>query len=290
MKQYKILIDASMDVDQETIEGNDIGLVPMTYTRNDVEVILDHIPSDEESKIFYDDMRSGVIMKTTQVTPFYYEKMFRDEASKGNDILYIALSSGLSGTYESAKVASQLTRKEHPEAKIEVVDSLGGTGGMGLLMRAAIRNRASDMSLQENAACLRELAPKICYWFMVDDLIYLKRGGRISAATAFAGNMLQLHPILKIDNDGKLVAFAKEHGIRKTLKKLVSLYDEARNDNNEVILIHADALDNCNILKNSILAANPSANITTCSLSPIVGAHTGPGMLALIHYGNRNIQ
>lgn len=290
MRDYTIAIDASVDIEQHYIDENGIVIIPMKYILDEKEYIMQNRLTEEAIKAFYDAMRAGSLTHTSQITPFFYEEVFRKEAEKGKDILYISLSSGLSNTYSSALTAAEEIMDEYEGMQIEVVDSLAGTGGMGLILMEAIRAKQQGVSLKENAQALRAVAPKVCHWFVVDDLIYLRRGGRISAATAIAGSVLHIKPILKIQDDGTLTTIAKQRGMAKASSYLSDCYAHAvdRTLPPDVIIANADSPEGAEKLKEQVLKANPEAKVQICSLSPVIGAHTGPGMMAVIHFGNRN--
>lgn len=290
MKNYIIAIDASVDVEEKYIRENEIVIIPMKYILNEEEYVMEQRLNEDEMHAFYNAMRAGGITHTSQITPYYYQEVFRREADKGNDILYIALSGGLSNTCSSARTAADEIMDEYEDLHIEVVDSLAGTGGMGLILMEAIRAKNSGVSLETNASNLRNIAGKVCHWFLVDDLVYLRRGGRISAATAIAGSMLNIKPILKIQDDGTLTTIAKQRGLAKASAFLTDCYAHAYSTDlpQDVIVAHADVEDSARKLKEQILSINPQAAVQICSLSPIIGAHTGPGMMAVIHWGDRN--
>lgn len=290
MKDYVICIDASVDVEQHYIDDNDVVIIPMKYILGDEERLMENRLTDAQLLEFYDAMREGKVTHTSQITPYFYQKMFKKEAEKGHDILYISLSSGLSNTYSSALTAAEETEEEFEGLKIEVVDSLAATGGMGLLLMMALRNRENGMSLSDNAAALRSSAGKICHWFLVDDLKYLRRGGRISAATAVAGTVLNIKPILKIADDGSLISIAKKRGLAKAAAFLTDCYKSSRDSSlpNDIVIAHADCQSEAEAARERILAVNPDANVQICGLGPVIGAHTGPGMMAVIHWGDRN--
>ena len=290
MKDYVICIDASVDIDQNFIDDNNIIIIPMKYVLGENENLMENRLSDAELKVFYDAMRSGKMTHTSQITPYFYQQIFSEQAGKGHDILYISLSSGLSSTYSSALSAAEEVIDEFEGLQVEVVDSLAGTGGMGLLLMEAVRMKKSGASVKENAASLRSKARNICHWFLVDDLKYLRRGGRISAATAVAGTMLNIKPILKILDDGSLVSIAKKRGLAKASLFLTDCYKAAMDPEmpSDVIIAHADCEDAANDVRDRILRINPRANVQICGLGPVIGAHTGPGMMAVIHWGNRN--
>ena len=266
MKDYVICIDASVDIDQQYIEDNKIVIIPMKYILGETEYLMENRLTDARLLDFYNAMRAGEMTHTSQITPYYYQQVFRREASFGHDILYISLSGGLSSTYSSALSAAEEIEEEFEDLRIEVVDS------------------------PENAAALRKKALKICHWFLVDDLKYLRRGGRISAATAVAGTVLNIKPILKIADDGSLISIAKKRGLPKASAFLTECYAAAKDDSlpADVIVAHADHRSEAEAVRERILSINPGANVLICGLGPVIGAHTGPGMLAVIHWGSRN--
>ena len=290
MRDYVICIDASVDIDQQFIEDNKIVIIPMKYILGDSERLMENRLTDSQLLDFYNAMRAGAMTHTSQITPYFYQQVFRREASLGHDILYISLSGGLSSTYSSARTAAEEIEEEFEGLKIEVVDSLAATGGMGLLLMSAVKARKDGVSLSENAEALRANALKICHWFLVDDLKYLRRGGRISAATAVAGTVLNIKPILKIADDGTLISIAKKRGLAKASAFLAECYEAAVDKSvpGDVIIAHADCSSEAETIRKRILASNPDANVMVCGLGPVIGAHTGPGMAAVIHWGNRD--
>ncbi len=294
MKDYVICIDASVDIDQNYIDKNNIVIIPMKYILGETEKLMENRLSDAALVDFYNAMRAGEMTHTSQITPYYYQQVFRKEAEKGHDILYISLSGGLSSTYASAlSAAEEITdefEERHEALSIEVVDSRAATGGMGLLLMMAVRARENGVSLSDNAAALRANAGKVCHWFLVDDLSYLRRGGRISAATAVAGTVLNIKPILKIADDGTLISIAKKRGLAKAAAFLTDCYRDAYDPAlpSDVIVAHADCLEEAEAARDRVLSINPDANVEICGLGPVIGAHTGPGMMAVIHWGNRN--
>ncbi|MBE5998637.1 MAG: DegV family protein [Eubacteriales bacterium] len=288
---YELYIDASVDIEQRYLEENDIHIIPMEYTVDDQVYVMDRPQTEEELHVFYGKMRKGSLTGTSQITPYTYEKYFREAAEAGRSLLYICLSSGLSSTYASSLTAAAAVKEDYPEVQIECVDSLGATGGMGLLLLLAIRNREAGMSLMDNAAFLRAHALDMGFWFMVEDLVYLKRGGRISAAAALAGNVLNLKPILQINREGKLVNISKQRGVPRALKYMVDCYEKAHDDTlgSDVVIAHADCRERAEKLADEVRRINPDARIQICPMGPVIGAHTGPGFAAVIHFGKREL-
>lgn len=285
---YLIYSDVSLDVDMEFAKANDLRFIPMEYMLGEEVFNCTEPESNETMHNYYEKLRKKVPTKTSQITPQHYYDIFEPLVKEGNALIYLCLSSGLSDTFSSANVARNMILDDYPEAKIEVVDSYGATGGQGILAECAINNRNAGMSFEDNAAWLRENALKIQYWFKVEDLMYLMRGGRVSAATAIAGTVLGIKPILTINNQGKLDTIDKKRGNKLAMKNLIERF-EATFDPNLGKLVYiscADCLDDAESLKKQLLELHPDLTIRTTMLSPIIGAHTGPDMIALIHFGN----
>ncbi len=288
---YEIFSDVSLDIDEDFMQQECVRFVPMEYMLGEDTFHCERPENDEMMHIYYDKLRQAVPTRTSQIAPFHYVSVFEPYVKEKKPILYISLSSGLSNTYESALMAVETLKESYDEVNIEVVDSLGATGGMGLLTEAACRNRREGMSLQENAAWLRENANRVNYWFKVEDLMYLKRGGRISAATAVIGTALNIKPILTIKGDGRLDTIAKKRGDSLALKHMLELFagsfDKSYGDT--VYICCADCKENAEKLKRMVLEQQPGLTVKITMLSPIIGAHTGPDMLSLIHFGKPRV-
>ena len=286
--KYVIFADVSSDIEATFIKENDVHFIPMKYMINSEDKLYTGIYDESVLKDFYLAQRNGADTKTTQIAPQIYSDIWEPVAKEGLSIIYISLSSGLSSTYQSAVLAANELMDKYPDIKIIPIDSLAGTGGMSLLVEKAVENKKNGMTIEDNAAYLDEIKHNICHWFMVEDLMYLKRGGRVSATTALVGTALNIKPILKVNDEGKLVPITKKRGIKAALNELVSLYETASEGGEERIYItHGDCIDNAKKLKKAILEKNPKCKITTLMLNPIIGAHTGPGMLAILHYGKK---
>lgn len=288
---YEIYVDVSVDIDPEFAKAHNVRYVPMEYMIGDEVRNCAEPESFEELHKYYDRLRDKIPTKTSQITPFQYVDVFEKAVQEGTGILYLALSSGLSNTFESANVAVQMLKEDYDKVEIEVVDTLGATGGMGLLVESACKNRDAGMSLTDNAAWLNAHTKKVNYFFKVEDLMYLKRGGRVSAATAIMGTALDIKPILNIDATGHLATVAKKRGKKLAIKYLVDMFKECADlsIDNTVYICGADCVADEEILKKLILDESPDANIRITSLSPIIGAHTGPDMVAVIFYGKERV-
>lgn len=289
MEKYLICMDAGGNIDKKFLKENSVCFVPMEYNIGDELRICSGIDPDSDMKKFYAAQKEGKVTKTTQVTPFGYENYFKGILKNGYSILYISLSSGLSNTYQSSLLASRNLEEEYPNQKVDCVDSLAATGGIGVLVHRAIRNLKKGMSLKDNANDLRKAASTIHHYFMVEDLMYLKRGGRISASTAIIGQAFNIKPVLEINKEGKLITLAKKHGTKGALldifERFEKTYDPKSND--VIYICDADCQDKVDFVKNKILEKYPQAQIYTDMLCPVIGSHTGPGMIAVCYIGSK---
>lgn len=288
-QSYVIFSDISADIPAGYAKENDIRFISMRYSLGDEDRVCEEIETEEVLKQFYNGQRNGDLTRTSQISPQVYMDVFTPVLREGKDILYLALSSGLSSTYQSSCLAAGQLKEQFPEREIVCVDSLAATGGMGLLLEAAVQNRKEGMAPAENGKWLEENRLKVCHWFMVEDLMYLKRGGRVSAATAVVGSALNIRPVLKIEEDGTLKNFAKARGTKRALNSLVDYYEAAgdKKPGERVYILHADSQENAEYLEEKVKQINPQCSVTKMMLSPIIGAHTGPGMCAVVHFGRR---
>lgn len=288
-QSYVIFSDISADIPAGYAKENDIRFISMRYSLGDEDRVCEEIETEEVLKRFYNGQRNGDLTRTSQISPQVYMDVFTPVLREGKDILYLALSSGLSSTYQSSCLAAGQLKEQFPEREIVCVDSLAATGGMGLLLEAAVQNRKEGMAPAENGKWLEENRLKVCHWFMVEDLMYLKRGGRVSAATAVVGSALNIRPVLKIEEDGTLKNFAKARGTKRALNSLVDYYEAAgdKKPGERVYILHADSQENAEYLEEKVKQINPQCSVTKMMLSPIIGAHTGPGMCAVVHFGRR---
>lgn len=283
---YLIVMDASADIDSKVFLEEDIRFIPMQYSLNEEMRESKGIESEELLKSFYDSQRSGELTKTTQITPYQYINFFSKLLNEGYSILYLSLSSGLSSTYQSAMLAASELNDEHKDEKVYVVDTLGATGGIGVLLELACKYRKEGKSIEENCALLNNAKLKLHHFFMVQDLMYLKRGGRVSGATAVVGTVLGIRPILKIDENGKLVNFTKRRGNKLALEELAKLFNENYELNDSPIyIVDGDAKELGDFLASEIKKIAPNAVVKRNMLSPIIGAHTGPGLVAVCFIG-----
>ncbi len=289
MSDYYIFTDVSTDIIPEIVKENDIRYIPMEYLLGEERILCDRPATDEEMHHFYESLRNKVPTQTSQITPIHYMEVFEPILKEGKSVVYLALSSGLSKTYESALLVARDLKEKYPDCDVEIVDTLAATGGMGLLVEAAVENKKKGMSAVENAAWLREHAMNVHLWFKVQDLMYLKRGGRVSAATAIVGTALNIKPILNINSEGKLDTIDKRRGTKLALKGLLEWFEKFYDpsEGTTVYISCADVREEAEGVKATLLEAHPELTIRITQLSPIIGAHTGPEMLAIIHWGKK---
>lgn len=283
---YIVLLDVSGDITGFKYEKDELGFIPMEYSLNEEMIDISEMKSREELKPFYQAQREGQLTRTSQIAPYNYYGYFEEYLKEGKSILYISLSSGLSGTYTSANLAKDDVLEKFEGLEIEVVDSKAASGGMGILAERAIKNLRSGMSLKENANEIRELSGKLNHWFLVQNLDYLKRGGRISAAKAAVGNLLNIHPILEITKEGKLENFVNKRGKKLAIKAIVECFKEnyvATGD--PVYVVDSDDEELSKLIEKELVEIDPSLDIRKVILSPVIGSHTGPNLGAIIHVG-----
>lgn len=281
MNDYLIFADVSGDLDIEFAKKNKIGFVPMQYTIDNKTFTFDGTNVDELD--FYTYLSQGKMSVTTQITPFTYDEIFSPYLEKGISVLCLCLSSGLSSTFQSALTAAQLLNEKYKPAKFIPIDSLGATGGMGIVAERMAANKKSGMSIDDNAKAAQELIKSIAIYCYVEELMHLHRGGRISGTSAAIGRVLNIKPLIKVTPYGKLENFAKLKGQKKALNFLAEQYAEEAdmNSGDPVYICDAICKDTANSLAELIKAKNPSVKIKLITLSPIIGTHLGPQALTL---------
>lgn len=289
MSDFVIATDTSADLPQDYIQTNKIPIVSLYYIIDDITYGY-KCHKNLSVKDFYAKMRAGATPKTQQVNPEQAVDIFSAVLEQGKDILYIGFSSGLSGTTNSCVIAAEELKEKYPQRKIAIVDTLAASLGEGLLVHYALRMQKHGKSMQEIVAWLEENKLHLCHNFTVEDLVYLQRGGRISKATAFFGTMIGVKPVLHVDNEGKLVPVSKVRGRKQSINALVDLMEEkigSYRDKNEVIFIsHGDCLDEAKQLAQLVQKRFGYDKFLLNDVGPAIGAHSGPGTLALFFLGD----
>lgn len=282
MSKYVIMTDTACDIEQSVLTEWGIDAVKLSYSFENGDN-----NGELSSTDFYARMRAGEVAKTSAVNPDTFVKTFTTVLEQGVDILYIAFSSGLSTTCNSARIAADELKEQYPERKVVVVDSLCASAGQGLFVYLVNQKKLSGASLEEAADYAEEIKLNICHWFTVDDLVYLKRGGRVSPAVAFVGGMLGIKPVMHVDNEGHLVNVEKVRGRKAAIQALAKKLEETALDKNngEIFISHGDCIDDANALADIFAQKwNAKVNIIT-GIGAVIGAHSGPGTLALFFVG-----
>ena len=283
---YWIVTDSTIDMPKRYVDSQEnFRVLNMSYTMDGVSYVPDG--TDENSREIYRQLRAGKTIVTAQVNSESWREAFEEILSGGNDLLVIAFSSGLSGTCQAAFTAAEEAREKYPDRKLEVIDSLCASAGEGLLVDYALRNRDRGMSLEENAAWVRENVQNIIHWFTVDDLMFLMRGGRVGAVSAYIGSLVKIKPILHVNEEGKLIPREKVQGRRKSIRALADKVKQniVGPEGQLVLISHGDCEAEAQSLADMIKAELPVAEVRLSYIGPIVGAHSGPGTLAVFFMG-----
>ena len=283
---YQIITDSACDLPQQMLRELDIVAVPLIVNFRG-EARNDSV-ADDQVKELYDAMRAGEVASTSAVNPDGWTKAIAPALAAGKDALVLAFSSGLSTTYQSAVIAAEELKETYPDRKIIVVDTCAAALGQGLLVWHTCKQRDAGLSLEALAAWVEDAKNHTCHWFTVDDLVYLKRGGRVSAATAVLGAMLNIKPVLHVDNEGRLVSMVKARGRKAAINTLCGKLGELGGnwDNSTVFICHADALEDAEKLAAMVKEKYAVQNAMISNLGAVIGSHAGPGTLALFFMGN----
>ena len=282
---YVMFTDSACDILPEKLAEWDVELIRMPYLfTDDGKDKLDH---DQPMKEFYDEMRGGRVAKTSGLNEEAVRSAFVPVLEAGKDILYIAFSSGLSVTCESGKKVAEAMKGSYPERKIRVVDSLAASAGEGLFVYLGVKNRENGMTLDENADALEADKLHICHWFTVEDLKYLKRGGRINAATALLGTALNVKPVLHVDNEGHLIKMTQVHGRKKSIRTMAEKLGESILDDTPIFISHGDCIEDAEKLKDILETEYHKKVDLITGIGSVIGAHSGPGTLALFFRGTQ---
>ena len=285
MKDYVIFADTACDIKPEVLADWGVPYESLTFKFEDDEKI--YANNDMTTEEFYNRMKEGGVAKTAAVNPEAFLVGFDKVLAEGKDILYLGFSSGLSTTYNSARIAANELKEKYPDSKIIVIDTLGASAGIGLLVRLVLDKKDAGATIEEAADYAKELIPGLCHWFTVDDLVYLKRGGRVSAAAAFFGNMIGIKPVLHVDDEGHLVPVLKVRGRKTSLTTIADKYGElAKDKKNGLVYISQAACENDAKALADILNARYGAEVKIITdVGPVIGAHAGPGTIALFFIG-----
>jgi DegV family protein with EDD domain len=283
-----LIIDSACDLGKEYIEEKNVHLLPLTVIFKGIEY-KDDLGESLPSEQFYDAIKSGEMPSTAQINVFEYSEEFRKYAAEGKSIICLVLSSGLSGSYSSACIARETILEEFENADISIVDSKAASGGEGLLAYYAIEMLKRGASKQEIVNWLEENKLKVNHWVTVDDLSHLKRGGRISSTAAVMGTLLDIKPIINVDDEGKLQTVAKVKGRKKSIRTLAEELDKRIvNAEDQLIIINQGACpEDAKYLEKLVLEKHKVKKVIQGEIGPTIGSHTGPGILAIFFLGEK---
>ncbi len=285
MKDYIILTDSACDIKPEILSGWGVQSIELSFRfdGDDKEYYNCDMPISE----FYERMRNGDVAKTAAINPDRFTCAFESVLKEGKDILHLSFSSGLSVTCNSARLAAEEVLVKYPDRKIVVVDTLAASAGQGLFVYLTALKQKEGYTLEEAAAYAESIKLQICHWVTVDDLVYLKRGGRISPTVALVGKALGIKPIIHVDNDGKLISVSKVRGRKHALATVADKYMEtALNPADSTIFIsHGDCQEDAEKVAQLIEEATGAKTMLITDIGPVIGAHSGPGTIALFFVG-----
>ena len=287
MNNYIITTDTTTDLPEDYIKKHDLGIMSLTYTLEGTTYSKDN-PLDV--KLFYEKMRNGSMPTTSQVNPENAKNIFLPYLKDGYDILHIAFSSGLSGSYNSTRIAAEELSEEFPDRKITIIDSLAASLGEGLLVHKAVMLKEQGADLDAVADWVEQNKLHIVHNFTVDDLFHLHRGGRVSKATDILGTMINVKPILHVDDEGHLIALSKVRGRKKSLQALVDSMEKQmgayRSQNDIVFISHGDSLADAQYVADLVKQRFGIESFLINYVGPTIGAHSGPGTIALFYMGD----
>lgn len=283
---FKIIVNSTADLPAEYMREHDLGCLNLSY-------IVDGVTYGQEKELpckeFYDMMRDGNTPTTSQVNPEEAKMYLEKSIEEYKEILCIAFSSGLSGTYNSMRIAAEEVMEDHPDCKIVVIDTLAASLGEGLLVHKAVQLRDAGKSMDEVAEWLKENRLHMVHMFTVETLTYLYRGGRVSRTTAVVGNLAGIKPILHVDDEGHLINIDKVRGRKKSLHALVDYMEKKmgsyRDQNDVVFISHGDDLEAAEMVRDLVKERFGIENFIINNVGPTIGAHSGPGTIALFFLG-----
>ena len=285
MRDYVITVNSTVDLPKEWLAERNVPVVPLRYTIDgQTYEDMDGLSSKE----FFQKPREGKMAVTSQVNPEEAKEALEGFVKEGKDVLHLAFSSALSGTCNSMKIAAEELMEEYPGSKVIVIDTLCACLGEALLLYKTLKQKESGKTLEETAKWVEENKLHICHNVTVDDLNHLHRGGRVSKATAVLGTMVQIKPIIHMDNNGALQVIGKERGRKKALNKIVDMaVKQAEGWDNDIIMItHGDCIEDAEYVASLVRQKMGIDNILINNIGTVIGSHTGPGVVAVFCMGN----
>lgn len=286
MNDYVIFTDANSDIDAAMVEKFGVEVLPMRFAIAGKEYYNWPDKREMSSEEFYVKIRGGEMSSTTQTNAIEFEELFRPFLQKGQDVLYVGFSSGLSGTLHAARLAQEVLIQEFPTQKVVVVDTLSISLAQTMLVQIAAQMKKEGKSIEEVATWIDENKLKVAHWVTVDDLNFLKRGGRLSGTAALVGTMLNIKPVLRVNDEGKLVAVDKVRGRRNSLLRLVDELEKGieKDDLKTIYVAHADCETDAQFVVEEIKNRFSQADVQYGFIGPVIGGHTGPNAIAVFFY------
>ena len=289
---FEIVTDSCCNLLEDMIDDFGIHVLPLTFmVDGEDEVYQSYLKGERtDLKQFYTMMREGKVFKTSLPNLAESEALFRELLGSGRDVLYIAFSSGLSGTYQALSLMAAQLQEEFPERKIHVVDSLAASGGQGLLVWYAVQHARAGESIDQVRDWLEENKLHLAHWFTVDDLMFLFRGGRVSKTAAWAGTLLNIKPVLHVDDEGHLIPMEKVRGRKKSLNALIDHMEKSANkpiSDQMVFITHGDCIEDAEYVAAKIKERFGVREVVINYVDPVIGAHSGPGTMALFFLADK---
>ena len=287
---FYIVTDAGCDLNKDYIDRQkDLYVIPMDYTINGETFVYTCYDGSPQLLELYNRMRNGEVPTTAQINLNDYLTLFNRLVKEGHEVLYLSLSSGLSGTFQTALLARSMVMEKNPDARLFVVDSLCASAGQGLLVHFALQMRDEHgMNAEQLADWVTENRQHINHWFTVDKLDYLHRGGRVSRSTAIVGDIMKIKPLMNVNFEGKLIVQDKVMGRKRSLKAMAEKYESTadRSRWNTVYIAHGDCEEDAMYLTEKVREINPDADVQHLRVGSIIGCHTGPGIMTLFFWAN----
>ena len=289
MAEYVLFTESTADLTAELVRQLGVEVLPMLFSLDGKE--YNNYPDNREldPHDFYDALRAGGMSTTSQINQTTFEEAFSPVLEAGKDILYLAFSSGLSGTYHSACLAAEELAEKYPERTVRVIDTLQASMGEGLAVYYAATLKNEGKSLAEVADWFEANKMRVCAWFTVDDLMFLKRGGRLGGGAAVVGTLLGIKPVLHVDDEGRLISVSKARGRKASLMALVDRMEATALDaaNGTVFISHGDCEGDALLVADEITRRFGNRDIHLNYVGPVIGNHSGPGTVALFFVGSK---
>ena len=287
MQEFIIMTDSTTDLPKSYYVEKHVPVVSLSY-------ILDGVTYEDmnglSGKEFFDKIRAGSMPTTSQINPEQAKEALEAYVKEGKDVIYIAFTSGLSGSYNSVRIAAEELSEEYPERKIVAIDSLCASMGEGLLLYKAVELKEQGKSFDEIVEWIEQNKLNICHDVTIDDLFHLHRGGRVSKTSAVVGSIIKIKPIIHMDEEGKLIVIGKERGRKKAMLSLIDRMEKKSEgfENNVAMIVHGDAQEDAEFLKKEIENRFGIKNVIINGIGSVIGSHTGPGVISIFYMGDRS--